>query len=145
MLLMAAAIYLTVISVILYIPRSYDIVCGTPYLYGFSQMFSLLQILVPIVTVFLYVTVYSLLYVAYRGQFRKITGQQVISIVGLQSFITALLCVGVYFVSVFVILWYYRYDSLLELFASPALFCMLGAFLLAGICFIIHRRLSVRG
>ena len=50
----------------------------------------LLRIFIPVVTVFLYVIVFGLLYFTYRGQVQKVTWQKVIGIVCLQSFIIAL-------------------------------------------------------
>jgi len=101
----------------------------------------LLQILLPIAAVFLYFVVFGLLYSTYRGQVQKVTGQQVIDIVSLQSFIAALLCTGI-FTSYMILVLVHQFTlaSFLENYflLSPMVFFIPGALLLTGICVIIH-------
>lgn len=145
MLFIAVAVYLTIISVHLHTMSYWSCTVDTHVF--INEISSLLQILFPIVAVFLYLTVFGLLYISYRGQFRKITGHQVICIVGLQSFITALMYTGI-----FVIYWILVFGnqfilaSFLENYflLSPMFFFIPGALLLAGICLIIHHRLGIK-
>jgi phosphate starvation-inducible membrane PsiE len=141
MLLMAVAIYLTVILL--------QITVNLPLYVEFIDMsqnsFVLLRDSIAIVTVFLYLTAFSLLYFTYRGQFR-VTWNQVLGFVGLQSLVVALWCTGVSIIyGVYLYLVNLRlYPNLYSLWAysfwSYTLYLVIiGAFLLAGLCFVIRR------
>jgi len=150
LLLMAVAIYLTTLSVNLCTTDwAQNFWCGTMFYDNninpsvFFQTLSLLQIIMPIATVFLYLTVFGLLYHTYWGQFQKVTRQQVIGIVGLQSFVVALVCTVVTVICWVLLVFEPYYTSLHSLLVSYVCFLpmllfplIMGAFLLAGVCFV---------
>ena len=166
MLLMAVAIYLTIISVNLCIGDvKSGFWCGNIFYdngidpSAFFQAVSLLQIFIPVVTVFLYVIVFGLLYFTYRGQVQKVTWQKVIGIVCLQSFIIAL--VGIILFVFYQIVYGYLFDPCIITFYSLLVDCLLANYvywpytlllciivvsLLVGlVCFVIRYVYSYRG